>query len=357
MWDRAGLVGRERNEANWWIHHADGAVLLMAPHRCLPNKLLPSRPTCWVAHVCQCPSTLLTTAAVMAVALSSPMKGRPVHGWDQSFTETLWQCKPLIKSVVHSEPPVKDLLKVWHRVINDSTGTTRLGLCRAQIQRVGKWKVSTVSYRRQTENPSSLTSYYLGTKDEIYINIQYSFSNAFLRRLKIVVFFHNVSLLHYLQYTSHKVIKRGTRLVLHWSPDSYMRLSSLNFNYVARRADSDVLFPETHFVSLLIHNELLKSEHSAASQSAQWGRDSTSQPCSLYFLFFANFGEYYSPYGLTLSWWFTKQQHLLQWAHRTCRALRMQPQEITCVFSKGGHEKQRSGKCRFKANRLDNWGR
>lgn len=72
-----------------------------------------------------------TTAHLWSCGSVIQHEGQTWARRDQSSSSAHWQRKPLIKSVVHGETPVKDLLKVRRRVINESAGTAELGRCSA----------------------------------------------------------------------------------------------------------------------------------------------------------------------------------------------------------------------------------
>lgn len=122
MQDHVGLVGMERNGMSRSIHHPGVAAWCQPPKHAL---LL----TCFGSHTCPCTSAIAVW--LCGCRSVSQHEGQTWVWWDQSFYRTHWQCKPLIKSVVHGETPVKDLLKAWHYVINESAGAAKLGRCGA----------------------------------------------------------------------------------------------------------------------------------------------------------------------------------------------------------------------------------
>lgn len=102
--------------------------LVPAQRRCHPSTLLFSHGHTLLECVHLCFAVHHWLCGCLSI---SQHEGQTWASWDQSFSRTHWQCKPLIKSVVHGKTPVKDLLKAWHYVINESVGSAKLGRCRA----------------------------------------------------------------------------------------------------------------------------------------------------------------------------------------------------------------------------------
>lgn len=101
MQDHVGLVGRKRNGKGSSIHHSGQAACCQHhPELALDLTQRHTFSVSIAVHrwLCRCLSV-------------SQHEGQTGVWWDQSFSRTHWQCKPLIKGVVHGKTPVKDLLK------------------------------------------------------------------------------------------------------------------------------------------------------------------------------------------------------------------------------------------------------
>ena len=106
-----GLVGRRRE-----MKQAEVSITLARPPGASTAPLPPKRAHGPHAEAHALSHTHVRAPLPLCLQLCgcrsvSQHEGQTRAWWDQSSSRTHWQCKPLIKSVVRGETPVKDLLK------------------------------------------------------------------------------------------------------------------------------------------------------------------------------------------------------------------------------------------------------